>query len=300
MVQQMVVKGWIWALGRLEESDKPLRDDVLLQVLGVVVCITLFGGLKKNIVGAHSLRGAWLAGMHGGMPLSVIVLWWLWRRHQAGQRDAIALCMALLGTVLVWAPSLARFSDSGAIHALKPLQYWVCLGVVMGFGLMFAAARRTGLALSDFGLGIGDWRWWLPRTGLALVIICVGAWVAIHTFADLAEFYPRVNAARHDIWVLLDSQLGMFLGIFGWEMLFRGILLWVFARRGDIKGAIEANAIIFFLGHITKPTSELFLSLPGGIIACWFGWRARSFVPVWLLHSMQLFAINFAGYWIRQ
>lgn len=300
MIKQAVVTLWIRALGELHETDRPLKDDVLLQVLGVVVCITLYGGLQKSIIGAQTLRGAWLAGMHGGMPMAVVVLWWIWRQWGAGKRDAVALLIAILGAALVSMPALARFADNGTIHALKAYQYPVSLSVLAGFGMLYGAAWRSRLQVGDFGLGLGDWRWWLPRALLASVIIWVGVFVAIHTFDDLARFYPRVTAARHDFWVLMDSQFGMFLGIFGWEMLFRGILLWVFARRGDIKGAIEANAIIFFMGHITKPTSELFLSLPGGIIACWFGWRARSFVPVWLLHSLQLFAINFAGYWIRQ
>ena len=296
MVGQRLAALWSWALGELRETEQPLQDNLLLQLVGAAVCISLFGSLRLDIHDAYLLRGSWLAGMHGGLPLTAVVAWWLWRQRA----DALSVLLGVLGGVLVALPTAARFWGRGSIQLLRAYELPVFLAVAAGFVLLWLAARRSRLALADFGLGLGDWRWWLPRAAAAAVVIVVGVAVAIHTFADLARFYPSVHAARNNLEILLASQGGMVLGIFGWEMLFRGVLLWVFARRGDIKGAIEANAIIFFLGHIDKPTSEMFISLPGGIIACWFGWRARSFVPVWLLHSLQLFAINAAGFWMRQ
>ncbi|MBO87012.1 MAG: hypothetical protein CL927_16820 [Deltaproteobacteria bacterium] len=300
MWKQKVITLWFRALGRLHETDRPLRDDLLLQLVGAAVCVVLYGGLKGNILDAQMLRGAWLCSMQGGVPLAMVVLWWLWREHQAGRRDLLAHCSAILGTIAVSVLMAARFTGHGSIKLLKLYEAPMAAVALGGIGLLYAAAHRSRMRLDDFGLGLGDWRWWLPRSAIATGVLGVGACAALYTFADLAAFYPRVVDARHDFGLLMESQLGMFMAIFGWEMLFRGILLWVFARRGDIKGAIEANAVIFFLGHLNKPPSEMFLSLPGGIVACWFGWRAGSFLPVWILHSVQLFVMNLAGYWMRQ
>ncbi|MFT4976237.1 MAG: membrane protease YdiL (CAAX protease family) [Myxococcota bacterium] len=300
MITQTVIALWHRALGELHESERPLKDTVLLQAVTLAACIGLYGGLKLTINNAHLMRGAFRASIHGGLPLAAVVLWWLWRQRSDGERTgALPVLCAILGTAMVAAPMVARLAGGGVIHSIKPYSSLFFLNVVAGFGLLYAGALLGRMRLDDFGLGLGDWRWWLPRSLLAAVIIFVGPFIAIQIFSDLAEFYPSSRAARHDFGALLESQLGMFIGIFGWEMLFRGVLLWVFARRGDIKGAIEANAIIFFLGHIDKPASEMFLSLPGGVIACWFGWRAGSFVPIWLLHSLQLFTINLAGFWMR-
>ena len=296
-IGRAVTRLWIFALGELQETDRPLKDGTLLFWLGLATCTVLFGSLRMQIKGSEMLRSAWLAGMHGGIPLAVLVLWWLWRTRRG---DALAVLCGLSGALLVAFPTVARFVGRGSIQALKPHAPWVLAAVLLGFVLLLAAALRAKMDLSDFGLGLGDWRWWLPRAAAATLVIIVGVAVAIVTFDDLVQYYPRRSEAVHDRRVLVESMSGMFFAIFGWEMLFRGILLWVLARRGDIKGAIEANAIIFFLGHLDKPTSEMFLSLPGGIVACWFGWRAGSFVPVWLLHSLQLLAINVAGVLVKQ
>ncbi len=288
-----------WALGELEEATAPLRDGLLLNLLGITACLVLFSGLKQNIAGDLLLRGVWRSATHGGVPLTVLLLWWLWRQRRSARLDPLALLAALGGGALVAVPVVARVLGNSAVGVLKPHSTLVVLGVLAGFGLLYAGAIRGGMRLADWGLGLGDWRWWLPRSAIALVGIWLGAAVVMHTFPDIADFYPRARSARESVAGLQEAMLGIVIDIFGWELLFRGVLLWLLARRGDVRGAIEALAIIFFLAHYNKPTSEMFMSLPGGILAGWFAWRAGSFLPVWILHSAQLVAVSVIGFWMK-
>lgn len=285
---------WEWSLGVLAEWPRPERDEVLLMGTGAVVSLALLMGMRFDILGAPLLRSAYRAGLHGGVPMAGALLWWLWRQRC---RDPLAVGLVLLGGALVAFPAGARLVE-GAIHALKPHSYEVFAAVVAGFGLLYAGAWRGGMRLDAFGLGLGDWRWWLPRTAIAAGIISAGVTAAMLTLPDLTAYYPSSRLARSGLAGLVESQVATLIGLFGWEMLFRGVLLWALARRGDVKLAIEANALVFFLAHIEKPVSEMLLSLPGGVIACLFAWRARSFVPVWLLHSLQLIGVNVVGFWL--
>ncbi len=79
-------------------------------------------------------------------------------------------------------------------------------------------------------------------------------------------------------------------------MLSRGIRLPGIARRGDSMVALWMQIIQLFLRHAHKPGAKLTGSLPGGRFAEWFGLRSRSFVPFFLLHSIQLGSVSVLGY----
>lgn len=145
------------------------------------------------------------------------------------------------------------------------------------------------------GLGPGDWRWWLPRVGLGLGLLTVVDTAAMVLLPDLQAFYPPEHA-RTDVAALVRGLAGMAIDLFGWEMLFRGVLLGALARKVGIRSAIGLAALLFFVGHLDKPLSELLSSLPGGIVAGWFAWRARSFLPVFVLHAWQLATVYVVGF----
>lgn len=284
---------WVWAVGEVRPPDEPLRDPLLLHLVGVAVCFALFGGELFHINDAELLRGSWMGSMHGGIPLAALVMWGL-VRQRAGVLPWLA---TLAGTALVMFLTLVRIQRGPHIHRLKPYAPEIAGLVLLGFVLLAVAAWRGKVRLGDFGLGLGDWRWWGPRTIAAVVVLGILGPVALLVFPDLQAFYPAHAHHNAPAGVIAETQFAMVLSIFGWEMLFRGVLLFVLARRGDVWMAIEACAIVFFLGHLDKPFSELALSLPGGIIAGIFAWRARSFLPVWILHAWQLMLMN-VGAWI--
>ena len=225
--------------------------------------------------------------------------WLRWALGDLGAVPAPAREVGALPWTVVGACSLAVLFGLVFDPALHPVVRGVSHLVLYGLlpvGLLALAGERD---LAAWGLGLGDVGWWLPRTGLGLLLIGAFASTAMLLFPDLAAFYPRGDA-RHDGTALLVSLAGLSIDLLGWEMLFRAVLLGAFARKLEVRTGLALAALLFFVGHLDKPLSELFSSLPGGFVAGWFAWRSRSFLPVYLLHLWQLVTVNAVGFVLAQ
>ena len=135
--------------------------------------------------------------------------------------------------------------------------------------------------------------------GAAVLVLVPAVFVVMSLSPKLAAFYPSWKPARLSVENLLIQQVGIGVDFLGWELLFRGFLLFGVARRGDAQTAIWLQAIPFFLLHRGQPDVELVSSLFGGLLAGWFCLRARSFVPLFILHWAQMMAVAGSGYILR-
>lgn len=86
------------------------------------------------------------------------------------------------------------------------------------------------------------------------------------------------------------------IGIAGWKMLFRGTRLSGIARCGGTMNALWMQVIPFFQLHAHKPDTKLMVSRPDGCFAECFSLGSRSFMPFFLLHSIQLGSFSVLGY----
>ncbi len=230
-----------------------------------------------------------VAVVFAGIPLAGLASWSALAR--GGSRLGAAAATLLLSSTVV-----IRLLGGEMVFRDTPLLY---LPGIIGLLLAAAVTSRSQETLERWGLTMGDWRWWAPRAAVFSAIVL--AWVipAMLLSPDMASYYPSYKPARTDPLMLGVKVLAHVVDLAGWEMLFRGFLLFGIARRGDLKVAIWLQVIPFFLLHSHKPGLELMLSLPGGLFAGWFCLRARSFVPLFLLHSIQLGSISVLGYAIR-
>lgn len=276
-------------LGELPAPTSPAGPGLAWWVV-LTFGAVFFVELTHDLKGDPLLRGAWRGSLFGAVPLAAGMLWALRGRARG---------LAAIGALLVCVPTVMRLMGppKASLLAQAPTPAFAALG--LGLALVLAAARWGGEPLARWGLATGDWRWWLPRTAAAAVLIVIGATAAMHLSAEMREFYPWYRPARHHADQLLRQQVGLALDFIGWEYLFRGFLLFALARRGDVVAAILFQAAVFFLLHKGKPDVELFLSLPGGILAGWFCWRAGSFLPLWVLHTVQIVSVNLLGFWLR-
>jgi len=158
---------------------------------------------------------------------------------------------------------------------------------------------RSSIQLSDWGMGLGDWKWWAPRTAVIMLIIPVCLWLAMNASPELAAHYPTWKPARTHFPTLLTQQGLYGLEVLGWEFLFRGFLLFSVYRMAGPHLAIWLQCLPFLLLHFDKPTLELYLSWVGGLAAGWFCLRARSFWPLFWMHWIQLSSAGFIGYILR-
>ena len=131
------------------------------------------------------------------------------------------------------------------------------------------------------------------------VVIILGTAGLMFLSENMANFYPWYRPARTDAAVLLNVQVALLVDLLGWEYLVRGFLLFALIRRGDLHLAVVTQALIFFVLHENKPTIEFIFSLPGGVVAGYFVWRSKSFLPLWWLHALQLLSANACAFLIR-
>lgn len=285
---EWVLRLWTHLMGDLPHWPEPERDDRLLMVVGLAACAALY------LANGHPARGPmpygiWRMLMFGGLPLCALALWAAFIR--GGSRLG-----AMLAAVMLCVPTLTRLLGEPNIFKEQPL---LLLPGIIAMLLALAVVARSEESLADWGIGLGDWRWWLPRAAAFAGVVLVGVILTMNLSPEMAAFYPTYKPARTNLSMLLMKQLSLNLDFVGWELLFRGFLLFGIARRGDAGVAIWLQCIPFFLLHDHKPDVELLLSLPGGLIAGWFCLRARSFVPIFLLHCFQMSAVNFVGFALR-
>ena len=278
-------------LGRVS----PLPIDPDWRRRAALVCV--FGAVAMAMgdqiwFASHPLiTGSWRLAIHAGIPMMAVVLIELW-----GQRRGWLL--AGLGSAILLATFAAWGLGAGPWWRENPLG--VILPCLLGVVLQVAGLVRGGWDPVSWNAGLGDWRWWVPRTLLATVLLIPGVAVVVSVSPGLLDFYPRWKPARESVELLWVLNAGNGLDFIAWEWLFRGYLMMALARSGRPWMAIAVQTIPFWLLHYPKPPTELWLSLVGGFIAGWFCYRARTFWPLFLLHTIQMSTTNVTGFLARQ
>jgi membrane protease YdiL (CAAX protease family) len=278
-------------MGELPSFEREVGDGLIWWV-GIVAGMGMVFGEFHNLGGPPIPKGIWRLSVHGILSLSALSLWFSLERKQGR-------AVSILSMLLVLSPILFRIFWPGAPKLLRQNPLYLGLPVAASTALALWSLRQTGQKLSDWGIGFGRWRWWAPRAGLVLLAILPCAWIAMSSNSELAAFYPTWRPARSDGWLLSLQQLGYGLDLLGWEFLFRGFLLFAFARRGDAVTGIWVQCFPFFLLHAEKPYLEMITSFYGGLLSGWFCLSARSFVPLFLLHWVQISAVSIIGFLLR-
>jgi hypothetical protein len=134
-------------------------------------------------------------------------------------------------------------------------------------GLVVVLAFRD--RLTDYGLGLGDWRW---GAGLAIAgcVVMTPIVIALGTNPQFSAYYGTSGASVD--YLLLTHLLDLIPA----EFLIRGFLMFTLIRAIGPFGLIVA-LLPFVFAHLGKPEIELFSTvLAGWRMAGWPGERARS------------------------
>lgn len=132
--------------------------------------------------------------------------------------------------------------------------------------------------LGHFGFRWGDWRQGLKWTLLGCAAMAVVLWFVARTPA-MQEFYEaKVTGSLLRLTILNGIEL------FGWEFVWRGLLLFGFARYFGPGPAIFLQAVPFAFMHLGKPEVETLSTIFGGAAFGFIAWKTQSFVYPWLIH----------------
>jgi uncharacterized protein len=126
----------------------------------------------------------------------------------------------------------------------------------------------------EYGFTLGDWR--------AGLIITLGG-IALMT--PIIWFLAKLDPSSQSYYQNMTANLpwNTFGQIFAWEFMFRGFILFGYARKFGAD-ALWIQAVPFALLHIGKPEIETLSTIFGGFAFGWVAWRTKSFLYPFLIH----------------
>ena len=129
---------------------------------------------------------------------------------------------------------------------------------------------------AEYGFGLGDWKAGLVLTGIVIAVAALLLWYFAKSDPSMGEYYTR----------LLKPELpyNAFLDLIGWEFMFRGWLLFLYARKYGPADALWLQAVPFALAHLGKPQLETLSTIFGGYLFGLVAWRTKSFLYPFLIH----------------
>ena len=126
----------------------------------------------------------------------------------------------------------------------------------------------------EFGFRFGDWKLGLLMTLVGCSLMAPIIWYLGARNPAMGDYYRF--GAEGLIW-----KQG--LEMFGWEYIFRGWLLFGYARKYGAD-ALWLQAVPFAVAHIGKPRVETLSTIFGGFAFGWVAWRTGSFLYSFLIH----------------
>jgi membrane protease YdiL (CAAX protease family) len=133
--------------------------------------------------------------------------------------------------------------------------------------------------LANFGFGWGD-----LRKGLLYTLAACAGMAVVLWFAARAPSMQAFYESRAPDGLVRAISLNA-VELFGWEFIWRGLVLFAFARVFGPGPAIFLQAVPFAFMHLGKPELETLSTIFGGAAFGYIAWQTRSFVYPWLIHS---------------
>jgi membrane protease YdiL (CAAX protease family) len=128
---------------------------------------------------------------------------------------------------------------------------------------------------AEYGFQLGDWKAGLALTGIVIAIAAPILWLTAKGDPSMQKYYQGLLGPSLPGYVFLD--------LFGWEFMFRGWLLFGYAKKYG-PDALWLQAVPFALAHIGKPEIEALSTIFGGFLFGLVAWRTKSFLYPFLIH----------------
>jgi membrane protease YdiL (CAAX protease family) len=182
--------------------------------------------------------------------------------------------------------------------SVKHITYSRIIGFIsMGvFPLLLCLAFMPGAPVSAFGISI------VPETALftltSVLILCAlivpVTWLSARKSSNLAN-YPQIRAQVWTRKTVLINVIGWALYLLGYEILFRGVLLFPVADSLGVWPAIAINVALYSATHIPKGLTETVGAAPLGLVLCVLTLVSGTIWIAYLVHLVMALTNSFAS-----
>jgi membrane protease YdiL (CAAX protease family) len=154
---------------------------------------------------------------------------------------------------------------------------------VLGIVPLLAARWLCGRRLRDLGLGRGRWRLGLVWVAVGIPLALLAGWASAGKPLTQAV-YPLNPDLRPDFLAFLTHMAGQLVYYLGWEILFRGVLLFGLERRIGFAAANMIQTALSVIAHFGRPVTETLAAIPAGLAFGGIAHRTRSIWYVVVIH----------------
>ncbi|TNF37737.1 MAG: CPBP family intramembrane metalloprotease [Bacteroidetes bacterium] len=168
-----------------------------------------------------------------------------------------------------------RESISGIFNSGRAAIVQVTVKRVAGFLLMGVVPVAVCLlvfddySLADAGLWFNRDKTWFTVISLVLLSLVIIPVIAHNARKpEILALYPEIRASRWTGSLLLVEIVTWALYLFGYEVLFRGVLLFGLAKPLGPVAATAVNVILYSAAHIPKGKGETLGAIPFGMVLC--------------------------------
>lgn len=170
--------------------------------------------------------------------------------------------------LLPWREVFPRWGDTGL--SMKVLDRTLLYFVIPMLIIIIVFREKP----SDYGFSVGNWKKGLLITLVCIVLIAPILWFVGRGVPTMKEYYQGF---------ISGLPLSTLLDLIGWEFMFRGWLLFGYARKFG-PDALWLQAVPFAMAHIGKPEVEVLSTIFGGFVFGWVAWKTKSFLYPLLIH----------------
>lgn len=172
-----------------------------------------------------------------------------------------------------------------ADRSVRPVYaHWAASFVVLGVTGLVVGRWILKLPWKEMGLGLGDLKLGLKGALVTYVIFAAPVVLGGSGMADVGAEYPLSKAAAAS-WSALATYSVLY-GVYyvGWEIHFRGFMVFGLARKIGQWPAILFAMVPSVLVHAGKPPGETFGAIFAGLVWGWLAFESRSILGPLLAH----------------
>lgn len=187
-----------------------------------------------------------------------------------------------------------RDADEGQVRWIVFQRLWG--GVILGLFALLTPLIGLGKAPWDYGMSFSiDGETALMILVMGVVIIGINLLRAGKP-ANLVQ-YPQIRVQRWNWPLLLASSGGWIIYLLGYELMFRGFLLYGCVEVMGIWPAIAINASIYSFAHFFKGIGETVGAIPFGIIICVLTLYTGNFMLAFIVHCFLALSNQTVAMW---
>lgn len=166
-------------------------------------------------------------------------------------------------------------------------------GVLFGGAPVLILLLLKADVLNNLGLRLpeGPYIWHLLSLLMIFLIVPL-SYFQSKSSSNLADF-PQIRDSHWDFKLILLNSFSWMFYLIGYEVLFRGFLLFPLIGEFSFEVALIINLVVYSLSHATKRFREGLGTIPIGLILFLIAWKTNSIVYPIVIHWFMALSNSF-------